>query len=394
MNENILDYVVIGGGIAGLYSNYKLAKKGLDGILLEKESDFGGRVYEMNWHGSIIKLGAGIMADHNHQLLELLSKLKIKVSSFNSDVKTWFGYQFDMNQAIKQIKSKYKQEKYNIEGLTMKQFLVKYFKKKFADQFIENCEYRDFLESDPGYFIKYYTIDDMSHDSYKVLIIRWGELVEKLVLPNCKSNNPVISIKKSGNNFIVKTKESSYLTKQIYLALTLKPLDKLIKNLIDFKYSDYIGTVKFARIYTYHSKPYDLGLTSLTSLSNYNLVPGPLQKIIKISPNILMVSYSDGVNAKYWKTKTQIKKVETALKKLEHVLQNQNVKLNITKIDDIEIGYWDEGVHYYKPVIGTSINKLINRLSKPAKNIYVVGEIISKKQGWVEGAIESVNRII
>ena len=107
-----------------------------------------------------------------------------------------------------------------------------------------------------------------------------------------------------------------------------------------------------------------------------------------------MVSYSDGVNAKYWKTKTQIKKVETALKKLEHVFQNQNVKLNITKIDDIEIGYWDEGVHYYKPVIGTSINKLINRLSKPAKNIYVVGEIISKKQGWVEGAIESVNRII
>jgi hypothetical protein len=268
----------------------------------------------------------------------------------------------------------------------MKQFLVKYWGKKFADQFIENCEYRDFLDSDPGYFIKYYTIDDMSHDPYKILVIRWGDLVEKLVRPNCKSNSEVISVNKIGELFRVKTNDTTYITKKIYFALTLKPLDKLAKNLIDFKYSDYIGTVKFVRIYTHHSKPYDG-----SKIGHYNLVPGPLQKIIKYSPHILMASYSDNSNAKFWSTiinldkKSQIKKVENFLQKLH---------ININKIDDVEIGYWDEGIHYYKPVIGSSINQLINQLSKPAKNIYVVGEIISKKQGWVEGAIESVNRII
>lgn len=395
MNENILDYVVIGGGIAGLYANYKLVNRGFNGVLLEKESDFGGRVYEMNWHGSVIKLGAGIMAEHNKHLLKLLSKLKIKVGSFDSDVKTWFDKKFDMDKAIKDIKSKWTQEKENINGLTMKQFLVKYFGKKFTDQFIENCEYRDFLESDPGYFIKYYTIDDMSHDPYKVLIIRWGELVEKLMKPNCKSNSEVISVKKSGTNYVVKTSESIYTTKKIYFALTLKPLDKLIKKLVNFKYSDYIGTVKFVRIYTHHSKPYNLD-----PLGHYNLVPGPFQKIIKISPNILMVSYSDNLEAKYWAQtiiyldkKSQIKKVETELANLAK-MSNELGKIKISKIDDVEIGYWNEGVHYYKPVIGISLNKLINRLSKPAKNIYVIGEIISKKQGWVEGAIESVDRII
>lgn len=394
-NINILDYVVIGGGIAGLYANYLLREKYSNGILLEKESEFGGRTYEMKWHEQIIKLGAGIMADHNTHLLELLKKLKIKVNSFDSDVKVLYDYQFDMNQAIKDIKSKYNKEKANIDGLTMKEFLVKYLGKKFADQFIENCEYRDFLESDPGYFIKYYTIDDMSHSPYKVLTIRWGELVEKLVQPNCKSNSEVISVRKKGNLFKIKTKENEYLCKKIYFALTLMPLDKLIKNLIDFKYSEHIGTVKFIRIYTYHSKPYDLG-----SLGHYNLVPGPLQKIIKISPNILMVSYSDNLEAKYWKKtildknkKFQIQKVETELANLAKMSKSLS-KIKISKIDDIELGYWDEGVHYYKPNIGTSINKLINKLSKPAKNIYVIGEIISKKQGWVEGAIESVNRII
>jgi hypothetical protein len=394
-NINILDYVVIGGGIAGLYANYLLKEKYSNGILLEKESDFGGRTYEMNWHGQIIKLGAGIMADHNTHLLELLKKFKIKVNSFDSDVKVLYKYHFDMKQAIKDIKSKYNKEKANIEGLTMKQFLVKYWGKKFTGQFIENCEYRDFLESDPVYFIKYYTIDDMSHDPYKVLIIRWGELVEKLVQPNCKSNCEVISVGKKGDLFKVKTKENEYLCKKIYFALTLKPLDKLIKNLIDFKYSDHIGTVKFVRIYTHHSKPYDLG-----PLGHYNLVPSPLQKIIKISPNILMASYSDNLEAKFWEKtileknkKFQIQKVETELANLAKMLKDIG-SIKISKIDDVEIGYWDEGVHYYKPVIGTSINKLINKLSKPTKNIYVIGEIISKKQGWVEGAIESVDRII
>lgn len=385
-NKNTLDYVVIGGGIAGLYANYLLSKKYSNGLLLEKESDFGGRVYEMNWHGQNIKLGAGIMAEHNTHLLKLLNDLKIKVNSFDSDVKVLYGYQFDMNQAIKDIKSKYNKEKDNIEGLTMKQFLIKYWGKKFTDQFIDNCEYRDFIDSDPGYFIKFYKIDDMSHDPYKVLIIRWGELVEKLVKPNCKANSEVISVKKVGDIFKVNTKDSEYLAKKIFFALTLKPLDKLIKKLVDFKYSDYLGTVKFIRIYTWHSKPYDG-----SKIGHYNLVPGPLQKIIKISPNILMASYSDHSNAKYWQTiieknkKSQIQKVETELVKLP---------ININKVDDVEIGYWDEGVHYYKPIVGTTLNKLIKKLSKPAKNIFVVGEIISKKQGWVEGAIQSVDSII
>jgi len=36
----------------------------------------------------------------------------------------------------------------------------------------------------------------------------------------------------------------------------------------------------------------------------------------------------------------------------------------------------------------------LKKLSKPSKNVFVIGEIISKKQGYVEGAIESVNRNI
>ena len=63
------DYIIIGGGIAGLYANYKLYNTGT-GLLLERNSYFGGRAYEIDFHGTLIKLGAGIMADHNKHLVK------------------------------------------------------------------------------------------------------------------------------------------------------------------------------------------------------------------------------------------------------------------------------------------------------------------------------------
>ena len=38
----IYDYIVIGGGIGGLYANYKLLKNDYNGLLLEKNDVFGG----------------------------------------------------------------------------------------------------------------------------------------------------------------------------------------------------------------------------------------------------------------------------------------------------------------------------------------------------------------
>ena len=384
MNK-IYDYIIVGGGIAGLYANYLLADK-YNGILLEKENDLGGRVYEMNWHRSNIKIGAGIMTEQNKHLLKLLKKLNIKPNSFYSQIKS-FHKPFDMNLAIKKIKVAFKTHYNSNNKLTMKQFLNKHFDSSFVKNFITNCEYRDFVDSDPYYFIKYYKIDDMSHDTYKVFIIEWKNLVAKLAKSNCHTNSEVKKIDKINDNlFKVTTDKETYFTKKIILALTLKPLDKLTANLIDFEYKDYVGTIEFVRIYTYHKNGY-----SSDKIGHYNLVPNELQKIIKINDKILMASYSDNKEAKYWKKVSLLDK-KFQIKKVENKLQDLNI--GIDKVDDVEIGYWNEGVHYYKPFKSLKFKQMVKKLSKPSKNVFVIGEIISKKQGYVEGAIESVNRTI
>jgi hypothetical protein len=387
MKDIIYDYIVIGGGIGGLYANYLLSNKNYNGLLLEKNDVFGGRAYEMKFHGTLIKLGAGIMADHNIHLLKLLKELHIKVNSFKSTINTYKLNDFNMELAIKQIIKKYKEHKNIIKtkGYTVKQFLLKYFGSSFTNNFIIKCEYYDFINSDVEYFIKYYDIHDMSHEPYDVLIINWIDLINKLVKNNCKNNVNVLSVNKEDDIFNIKANNNNniiYYTKKIIFATTLKPLIKLSKNIIDINYKNYIGTVPFVRIYCYYKNGYN------TELGHFTIFGNKLQKVIKINNNVLMASYSDSNNALYWKKVkefTKSKQISTMRKHLEEIGINN-------PIDDIVIAFWDEGVHYYKPV--KYLKKSIKKLSNPAKNIFVVGDIISYKQGWVEGAIESANRVI
>ena len=383
----ILDYIVVGGGIAGLYSNFLLSKK-MNGILLEKESYFGGRVLETNFHGTIIKLGAGIITEDNKKILKLVKKFKIPINPFTSTLTTLLPKKFDMEDAVKKITKMYKINKINTKKLNVMEFLLKYFGKEFTKDFIENCEYHDFLESDVYYFIKYYKLKDMIYKKDLIYGIKWSDLVNKLVGNNCHNNSMVSKIIKDDNIFevIVGSMEKSYLTKKIIMAVTLKPLDKLLRNIIDFSYSSYVGSVPFIRIYTYHKKKYIMK----ENVGGFNIVDSVLYKVIPYNDNIIMTSYADNTDAIKLKKLLDMpknKQIETVQKLLDKV----DIISNDSMIDDILIYYWDEGTHYYKPFGNNGMNKTLKMLRNPIKGIKVIGEMVSKRQGYVEGAIENVN---
>ena len=402
MNKhNIYDYIIIGGGISGLYAGYKLSHK-YNILILEKNNYLGGRIEEVNFHNDKIKLGAGIAAKNNKHLLKLLDNLKIKYNTVKGDIglinnSDYYNKQYH-NKLIKKVKAKVielqnKNIKYN--HLTFKTFMYKYFDKKDVDNYFLHCEYNDFLDSDVDYHIKYYPISDNSFTSYNIIFLSWSELAEKLIKiikqneSKLKTNYEVINIKKDNDLFII---NNEYICKKIIFALTLKPLIKLSHNLINIDYSKYINSVPFVRIYTYHKTGHNYSKDRYTILANDN----PLQKIIIITDKIIMASYSDNKNALYWKKYLDknyniIDKKQLINKIYKYLLK---VDPNINKLDDIIIKYWEEGVHYFYPMNGQNIIEFLNKLSNPADNIQVIGEIVSLRQGWVEGAIESVDRII
>jgi hypothetical protein len=276
----------------------------------------------------------------------------------------------------------YKKNKNTVYNLTMKEFLIKYFGASFAKEFILNCEYYDFVKSNVEYFIKYYNINDMTFSKYMVLVINWIDLINKLVKRNCLNNVNVLNIIKEDNLYKIKTINNEYLCKKIIYAISLKPFMKLSKNIINMDYSKYLGSVPFVRIYCYFKNGYQ------AELPHFSIVKNKLQKVIKINDKILMASYSDSHNALFWgKVKKYNKDKQISI--VSKYLKELNIN---NKIDDIIIAFWNEGVHYYKPM--KDLKKTIKKLSHPDKNIYVVGEMVSYKQGWVEGCIESVNRTL
>ena len=75
---------------------------------------------------------------------------------------------------------------------------------------------------------------------------------------------------------------------------------------------------------------------------------------------------------------------------VQQLLDETNIITNNSKVDDIYIHYWNDGVHIYKPFGSVSMKDTIKMLKNPLKGIKVIGEIVSTKQGYVEGAIQSV----
>jgi monoamine oxidase len=59
--------------------------------------------------------------------------------------------------------------------------------------------------------------------------------------------------------------------------------------------------------------------------------------------------------------------------------------------------YWPIGTHYYKPLnlaLYKDRDEFIDIAQHPEKGILVVGEVVSKNQGWTEGALDSVKEVL
>jgi hypothetical protein len=118
-----------------------------------------------------------------------------------------------------------------------------------------------------------------------------------------------------------------------------------------------------------------------------------MQKVIPMNPDngVYMVVYSDNNDADYFKKyfKNNEKNRTIVNNLLEKSLQLEG-KLHIENIKDF---YWKNGTHYYAPLTDKFKNRqeFIKVAQRPDKNIIIVGELISIHQGWVEGALESVN---
>jgi len=216
------------------------------------------------------------------------------------------------------------------------------------------------------------------------------KLYDKIGASHFKFSNNVTSVIKVGEKFLIKTEENNaqYACNKVILATTISSLRKLLPNPI---YKDIEGQ-PFLRVYGKFSKRSIPFLKEY--VKGYTCLPGPLQKIIPMNPDtgVYMIAYSDNKNALLLKDKEDNKELYCTL--LERSLGMPENSLHLIAI---KYFYWPIGTHYYKPLnrqVYKTRDAFIDVAQHPQEDMLVVGEVVSRNQGWTEGALESVKAVV
>ena len=397
--HKIYDTIIIGGGIAGLYAFYRLRKSSPESkiILLERSPrrDLGGRAGTHMFHGVPLAIGAGIgRTKKDHLLQKLMKELGIPIHYYKSRRTYGENLSCDVRKTFSFLKEEYKKDPRNE---TFQRFATRILGADKYKDFLVCSGYTDYENEHIHNTLYYYGFDDNFGGLMEGFSVPWGELVDKLAKTvgsqNILCNSDVIGIHGDvGDGFSVMVQtpktQKTYIGKQIIIATTVDSLRTLLPKATIFKQ---IQGQPFLRVYGKFSKASIPVLQE--KVPGFTVVSGPLQKIIPMSPEkgVYMIAYCDNhaaVSLKRFLENTE--KNRAFFVRL--LCEALGVKTGEIELQDMIPYFWQIGTHYYPPMHGEfkSRKDFIKQAQHPMEGVVVVGEMISMKQGWVEGALESV----
>jgi len=271
-------------------------------------------------------------------------------------------------------------------------------------RFLSSTGFTDYEQEDAYETIYEYGMED-NLDGWKAFSVPWHDLVESLYNSVGTSNfifgkkvTHITHNNETNNTTLIKTVSSlsnhpqTFAGKKVVMATTVDALRQVFpKNAI---YKD-IEPQPFMRVYG----KFDKGSVGILKevLPGFTYVDFPIQKIIPIDPDkgVYMIVYNDNASSLALKNRIEntAQNRQFYEKSLENVLKLPQGSLRLI---GIRAFYWNYGTHYYKPLSKTykTREEFIRKAQRPYDNIFVVGELVSRNQGWTEGALESVREII
>lgn len=405
--QHYFDIIIIGSGISGLYSAYLIKKMcpRLSFVILERDKKewIGGRIGNDQFYGNSVVVGAGVGRKQKDKLLiKLLKELNIKTTEcgIQMNYAKTIPQVINVEETIHYLQKEYESDPQKYKSLTFSQFAKPILGTKDYDLFKISAGYTDYENEDVYETLFHYGMDD-NNPGWKSLMIPWKELVQKLVLKidplNVKSKTNVLSIQqkqvKPFTLFQIDTSKVTYFCNKVIIATNITSILKLVPG-ADRVNSPYlqIHGQPFLRVYGKFSKK------SAELLSSYvpyqTIVPGPLHKLIPLQNGVFMIAYTDNEGALF--LKDHLDNNVDNRRFFEDLLEKSlGIPKNLLDLIAIKSYYWPIGTHYYSPLKGFSSRELfINDIQHPFSNMLVVGEAVSRKQGWTEGALESVESVV
>jgi monoamine oxidase len=434
-NPNNYDLVIIGGGIAGLYTLYKLSKSfvHLKILLLESGQRYGGRIYSyketIDKQEYIMDLGAGRLGYHHKLITSLINEVGLKPKIIPiPNTKTYIEVTANNKVSNKTSTKDYimdKLTKFFFSPLVSKlgkstkqsyylyELLTKYVSASFSRKVEDVFEYSSDLNELNAYdAIEYFKYDYNNETKFFTLNGGLEQIIERLLQAikktraykshNIKiqnlSNVENITYKKNDASDLFEISVANYNTKgsspdtlyskYVICAIPKKSLEQLtiFKPLLSELNS--INSINLLRIYEIYDKDKDSGEVWFKNIEK-TITNNNVQFVIPINPDngLIMSSYSDCANARYWNNLLMSKGLDYVKVKLNTKLNLlfsiYNIKVPLSKY--IKMYFWDAGVACWKKDVDSDY--LSSKLLNPYPRVFIIGENYSKYQAWCEGAL-------
>jgi hypothetical protein len=400
------DIVIVGAGIAGLYSAYVILKQSPDtSILILESGEIGGRMGTDKFYGASVSKGAGVGRKKTDVLLAaLLKDLHVDYNEFTIDHNfstTIHDQVVDVNKIVGFLRKIYKQQPQPPKQ-SFKQFAIKHIGEPLYNNFVLSTGYTDYEDADIYSVLYLYQMDNNT-SGWTAFHIPWSDLIDRIKrrigAHRIKTGHNVVSIKQTESTFEVVSNKSVFQTQKVIVATQIDTVQRLFPRMPVYQK---IHGQPFLYVYAKFNK--ESAALLKTMVPTYTIVEPPLQKIIPMDPDrgVYMIAYSDNDNAirlKPYLDETRESNKRYFERQLEralslHLSLSSEQKLHIIALTSY---YWKSGTHFFEPLDTKkykNLRQMLDLAQHPMPGIVVVGEAVSAHQGWVEGALESVLRVI
>jgi hypothetical protein len=455
MSSGIYDVVIVGGGIAGLYSAYRLLQKKPNTklLLIEKQSNLGGRIFTYHDEHMTVEGGAGRFAKGHTYLWELLRELDLETNVVANSVDLSYiptgnhgrAEEGPENEIAEIVTASKRETRSYLQSVLFLDYAKRIVGETRANHIAHSFGYYSELVVMNAYDA-IVLLNTLRNETFYSLSGGLSQIIERLetrirayphvrMLLNTKVEQLLLPIKRKSKHSRVRvsTKKiiptnattlrrnggerntrkktpvrpiqkdyrlvlgdgSVVLSHRCIFAVPKQALEKWsvfrpVRPLLR-----YIACGSLCRIYSRFSPETMGGIRKLydTKITTNN----ELRMIIPIDvkKGIVMISYTDNKYADAWhdmeKSEDGIRLIDTKIAELVH----ETLNISLPSPLDTKVFYWKCGVGYWK--VGANSASISKRMIRPfpQHELYVCGEHYSEKnQQWMEGALETSRNVV
>jgi hypothetical protein len=113
-----------------------------------------------------------------------------------------------------------------------------------------------------------------------------------------------------------------------------------------------------------------------------------LQKAAHVDRDVYLVAYADNARA--------LRVARMTRAQLQEAVRSAFGAPRLRLVGRVVRCWWPEGTHFFAPLNGRFRDRdaFLHRAQRPAPGVFCVGEALSRRQGWCEGALQSANAVM